>query len=1004
MELSEEEKEKLEQVKSIYNLDRLTREQINFALGRKLSNAEWSRYSGVSKVKRNIPVYKIPKFMFKEGKEEKSLWSKISKQAANKALAKRVTPEIVEKRKQRQQKKDVDDDLYFTKSLYSHTEDKYIIRKVNEYRNEKYKTARSEWKVYGDVDIFHMHSTIQELVDKMTEKLPENTKIQVSLVNARNDRTAETKLLDKLQITHKLSQWVNLFIDYYEMDIEDITFKLMAIEIPKGEGRRVNAVIDVQNKRSIIQVKNYDSMCLARSIVVALANNNKEKLEGVFKNNLTEAELKQINTRRQTKTQINDGILSDNENVYLIHGRKIQGVLAQALHRICGIPVKSKGNDLSDVKLFEEKMDIQIQVFNLEARKVYAGIEKEIKVYILITENHYDVISNLPGFKGTNIWGNETTRLRCKACDNTTKCDEKEPRITCDSCNKYFYGKACLDNHIKNKKCIEHSYICKKCCRFFKSRELKQELHKCDEVKCDNCKMWVSADHKCYMLQKELKPASDKYIFFDFETCLVDDNKHEVNFAVAQYYSGEEYVFRSIDEFCKWIFNKKHKGYTALAHYAKAYDIQFVTQWMVAHSVKPKIIHNGQKIIQLELKQDYNIRFIDSISFTLMPLRDFPKTFGLSELTKGFFPFRFNTRDNQDYVGSYPDKEHYGYDEMKKVVKEEFDKWYETTKDKVFDFKDEMYKYCKSDVDILRRGCIEYRKMFMQICDIDPFQYVTIASVCQAIYRKQYLPKDAIAIHNECGADSYSIKAIQWLKYVSLKENIKIKHACNFGEVTLRANGKRLKVDGYCEETKTVYQFHGCYFHGCKYCYNELTVNKVSRYNMKYLYERTRAVDNTITIAGYSLVTIWEHDFDRNKEMRGKTLDEYDLVEPPKFRENAFFGGRCEPVKLIYNFKDKCVKGKYIDVVSLYPTVMFFDKFPTGHPMRISKPTIYKFGLGSFIAKFCHPDVCTCRCYHTNSKQRKHINCYLGCVKLACSPPEQNVIITGQQNARLSVK
>jgi len=36
----------------------------------------------------------------------------------------------------------------------------------------------------------------------------------------------------------------------------------------------------------------------------------------------------------------------------------------------------------------------------------------------------------------------------------------------------------------------------------------------------------------------------------------------------------------------------------------------------------------------------------------------------------------------------------------------------------------------------------------------------------------------------------------------------------------------------------------------------------------------------------------------------------------------------CEPVKLIYDFKSKGVKGKYIDAVSLYPTVMYYDRYP----------------------------------------------------------------------------
>jgi len=128
------------------------------------------------------------------------------------------------------------------------------------------------------------------------------------------------------------------------------------------------------------------------------------------------------------------------------------------------------------------------------------------------------------------------------------------------------------------------------------------------------------------MLKKDLKPSSENYIFYDFETKLDSvSKKHIVNYRVAQYYNGDEHIFQSLDEFCKWVFNKKHKGYTVIAHYGKVYDFQFVSEWLITHSVKPNIIHNGQTILPLEVKKDYNIRCVDSISFTLMPLREFTK-------------------------------------------------------------------------------------------------------------------------------------------------------------------------------------------------------------------------------------------------------------------------------------------------------------------------------------------------------------------------------------------
>ena len=83
---------------------------------------------------------------------------------------------------------------------------------------------------------------------------------------------------------------------------------------------------------------------------------------------------------------------------------------------------------------------------------------------------------------------------------------------------------------------------------------------------------------------------------------------------------------------------------------------------------------------------------------------------------------------------------------MKKIDKETFNEWYETTHNKRFNFEKEMYEYCKSDVDILRRGCTKLRELFMQIANIDPFQYITIASVCQAIYRNEFLPENTIGV------------------------------------------------------------------------------------------------------------------------------------------------------------------------------------------------------------------------------------------------------------------
>jgi len=182
---------------------------------------------------------------------------------------------------------------------------------------------------------------------------------------------------------------------------------------------------------------------------------------------------------------------------------------------------------------------------------------------------------------------------------------------------------------------------------------------------------------------------------------------------------------------------------------------------------------------------------------------------------------------------------------------------------------------------------MKLRELYIEIADIDPFQYITIASVCQVIYRSQFLPQNTIGIADEAQVDTYSVKSIQWLEYIAQKENIHIRHACNEGEQCITVNGNRrsYKVDGYCKETNTIYQFHGCYWHGRSLCYDKLTVSRFNQYNMKYLRKRTTTIDEVLRASGYNVVAIWEHDFDRNREMKNIKLD---VVESPRIRDDGF--------------------------------------------------------------------------------------------------------------------
>jgi hypothetical protein len=116
-----------------------------------------------------------------------------------------------------------------------------------------------------------------------------------------------------------------------------------------------------------------------------------------------------------------------------------------------------------------------------------------------------------------------------------------------------------------------------------------------------------------------------------------------------------ENIFRgsnTTEDFCKWLLTPQHKDVTAIAHNAKAFDAHFILGYCVDNGIFPEIIFAGTKIMLMSINQGVNIRFIDSLNFLPMRLKNLPKALGLhGELKKGDFPHLANTLENQTYIG-----------------------------------------------------------------------------------------------------------------------------------------------------------------------------------------------------------------------------------------------------------------------------------------------------------------------------------------------------------------
>ena len=250
---------------------------------------------------------------------------------------------------------------------------------------------------------------------------------------------------------------------------------------------------------------------------------------------------------------------------------------------------------------------------------------------------------------------------------------------------------------------------------------------------------------------------------------------------------------------------------TCIAHNFGGYDGQFILHYILEYgTVKPKVIMNGNTILRMKVGR---VTFLDSYQFLHMRLANFPDTFGLTEMKKGYFPHLANTLANQKYVGSYSPVNMYNPDQMSVKDREVFLAWHQGKIESgaIFDFRREMEEYCRSDVDILRRGCACFQRELINISGLDPLSKAcTIAQACSKVWRKNHMPENCIAIIPPEGypnQKNYSIKAVRWLQSEAETRGIEIKHALNGGKQ--RINGHY--VDGYHEESRTVFEFYGCY-------------------------------------------------------------------------------------------------------------------------------------------------------------------------------------------------
>ena len=639
-------------------------------------------------------------------------------------------------------------------------QDYYQIKPVREHHSQKFNMTAKNYgvrfnNVLDDVDLLESRKRTYGIFDHLIKDVTEgmNPNDQVRFVLSSNQLQSPISIpfcsLEELTTEKVLSHVEKVVQSNEEFRLNNtVNIDVIHVEMPHGSGRLKRTTLNIRDhlrkKKSVIPINNRDNLCLARALVVNMARIEKDP------------RYDQITRPDST----------------------VQRERAFDLHEAANVPLGPCG--LNEVDLFQQHLvNYQIIVVSGDQDNaiIYpyqprANPNPEKSIYLYYQANHFDAVSSLPAFLNMNYFCHtchkgydHTTDHLCTGMCHSCRgfgCVIQDGGIECNECDRLFKNQVCYDRHKQEpvngggRTVCEKIRKCPKCKQSMDVRKIR--AHQCvDNKKCPTCKIGRNPNdhnHKCYMQQLEPKEESSytQLLFFDFE-CTQEHGIHEVNLCVVYDEEGEVAVFQgknTVKDFCTWLITPEHQNCIVIAHNFQGYDSYPIIKCLNKNAVGCEAIYNGAKCITLKTKVKKShqlkikIKFIDSLNFIPMALANFPKTFAQPEMCKGYFPHFFNKDENQDYVGPIPCQDDYGVNYMKPEAREKFMTWHQEQVDNnyVFDFRHEILKYCRSDVDILAQCCRLYREMFKNVTSMDgdvktgmdPFDTATtIAAYCMQV-------------------------------------------------------------------------------------------------------------------------------------------------------------------------------------------------------------------------------------------------------------------------------
>ena len=319
---------------------------------------------------------------------------------------------------------------------------------------------------------------------------------------------------------------------------------------------------------------------------------------------------------------------------------------------------------------------------------------------------------------------------------------------------------------------------------------------------------------------------------------------------------------------------------------------------------------------------------------------------------------------------------------MLRDARKKFETWHNKQRadNVVFDFQKELVAYCRSDVLLLKEGCLVFKRLFEHHTSFNPFEQMTIASACNSDLRKNRMEPDTTASEPILGwrrNTNHSEVSMEWLYFVEEKLQTQLRdslsdserdqldfmdsHYAPVRQPILRharsTDGEfkipesRYSVDGYDASTNTVYEFHGCFWHGCPKCHPQRTKThqRLLGVNMEGVYKRTQRKMSFLRSKGYGVVEMRECEWTRMKKEDPDVMEFMsgrNSVQDPLNPRDAFYEGKnqCRQVVPSCHWKGKNQVLRFYVVVPVGQQNPRIPCGPSGvHPRRAPRRTVEVF-------------------------------------------------------------